>query len=78
LACGAGPEGDSALDLVQDPVKFAQAVSEQYGGVVGMQLAGNRVVLVRVRRAALWNCPPARGVANARLPFHFIQEGTNQ
>jgi hypothetical protein len=64
----AGPEGDSALDLVQDPVKFAQAVSKQYGGVVGMQVSrGYRYPLGSrgggpnpyLTRGACWHSWPA-------------------
>ena len=41
-----GPPGDSALELVQDPVAFSLKVSKQYGGATGLRLAGQNIVLV--------------------------------
>ena len=42
----AGPTGDCALQLLQNPLQFLEQTTRQYGRVVGLVLGGERVVLV--------------------------------
>eukprot|EP00854_Cymbomonas_tetramitiformis_P001707 gene1707-2365_t len=41
-----GPEGDVAIDLVGDPLAFTTQAARKYGGIVGLRIAGQNVVLV--------------------------------
>ena len=42
----AGPEGDVTLVFLQGPLAFLERTTKTYGGVVGLQLAGELVALV--------------------------------
>ena len=42
----AGPSGDCALQLLQNPLQFLEQTTRQYGRVVGLVLGGEHVVLV--------------------------------
>lgn len=42
----AGPRGDAALQLLNDPLEFLRTTNAEYGDVVGLLLAGERVILV--------------------------------
>ncbi|CAG9461287.1 unnamed protein product [Pedinophyceae sp. YPF-701] len=48
----AGPSGDVGLSLVRDPLAFLENMQREHGDVVGMALAGARVVLVSSPLAA--------------------------
>lgn len=50
--CNAGPAGDSAADMLLDPLSFLERVSKQYGAVVGLVLGGESVILVTGGTAA--------------------------
>lgn len=41
-----GPEGDVAIDLVADPLAFTTQAARKHGGLVGLRIAGQNVVLV--------------------------------
>ena len=41
-----GPEGDVAVELGADPLKFLEKTKHDFGDVVGLKLAGERCVLV--------------------------------
>ena len=41
-----GPKEDVALDLASDPLAFLTRMKAEYGGIVGLSLAGERVVLI--------------------------------
>jgi len=41
-----GPSGDVAFDLLRDPLSFLNNVTQRSGNVVGLSVAGQRVVLV--------------------------------
>ena len=42
----AGPSGEAAVQLLQQPLGFLEQLRRQYGTVVGLLLGGERVVLV--------------------------------
>ena len=42
----AGPTGDCALQLLQNPLQFLEQTTRQYGRVVGLVLGGEHVILV--------------------------------
>ena len=41
-----GPEGDVAVELGADPLKFLEKTQHDFGDVVGLKLAGEGCVLV--------------------------------
>eukprot|EP00951_Prasinocladus_malaysianus_P038521 scaffold423503_cov46-Prasinocladus_malaysianus.AAC.1 len=41
-----GPPGDVAVQLLADPVACVERLARIYGGAVGLQLGGQRCVLV--------------------------------
>lgn len=51
-ASSSGPSGDSAADMLRDPLKFIERVTGQYGSIVGLILGGERVILVADAAAA--------------------------
>eukprot|EP00667_Euglena_gracilis_P005933 EG_transcript_5978 len=42
----AGPPGDSTLELVQNPLAFFERMRDQFGGAIGLVMAGEYVVVV--------------------------------
>ena len=47
-----GPPGDQAVNLLVDPLRFLESVTDEYGSVVGLLLGTERVVLVTSKEAA--------------------------
>ncbi|KAK9829411.1 hypothetical protein WJX72_005691 [[Myrmecia] bisecta] len=47
-----GPAGDAALDLLRNPLDFLTRAVAAYGGIVGLSLGGQRVVLLTDLRVA--------------------------
>ena len=44
--CATGPDGDSTLAFLADPLGFLERATREHGGVVGLQLGGELVALV--------------------------------
>ncbi len=44
--CCAGPEGDVVLEFLRSSLQYLDRLVQQYGGVVGLKLGGERVVLL--------------------------------
>lgn len=60
-----GPNGDVALQLLGRPLAFVEEAAQQYGGLVGLLLGGERVVLVSDPVCARWDGDGVTGPAFA-------------
>ena len=66
--CHAGPSGDAAVQMLQQPLAFLEGVRREHGGVAGLLLGGERAVLVAgAHPAAVLRCRGARCGAAASL-----------
>lgn len=63
-----GPPGDAALDLLGDPLAFLERTAQQYGGIVGITLGGERALLV--------TDPAAAKTVLIDAPDVYVKEGT--